>query len=66
MLLLHFDCFCYPQVHVTALPNGDLLLAFDDDRELRTPLALALSRDGGESWCGMPATSQMLPLKQIQ
>jgi hypothetical protein len=38
------------QVHVIALPNGDLLLAYDDDANLRTPLALAMSRNGGASW----------------
>ncbi len=38
------------QVHVVALPNGDLLLAYDDDANLRTPLALAMSRDGGATW----------------
>ena len=43
-------CGFLAQVHAVALPNGDLLLAYDDDANLRTPLALAMSRDGGASW----------------
>ena len=43
-------CLQCVQVHVVALPNGDLLLAYDDDANLRTPLALAMSRDGGATW----------------
>ena len=35
---------------MVALPNRDLLLAYDDDANLRTPLALAMSRDGGATW----------------
>jgi hypothetical protein len=35
------------------LPSGAILLAFDDSERLRTPLALAMSRDGGEKWCGI-------------
>ena len=44
----------HSQVHLLGLPGGDLLLAFDDDTRLRTPLALAMSRDGGDSWCALP------------
>lgn len=39
-----------------ALPSGALLLAFDDDARLRTPLALSMSRDGGDTWCGTQIT----------
>ena len=35
------------------LPSGAILLAFDDSERLRTPLALAMSRNGGETWCGV-------------
>ena len=35
---------------MVALPNRDLLLAYDDDMNLRTPLALAMSRDNGATW----------------
>lgn len=38
------------KVHVMALPNGVLLLAYNDSPSLRTPLALAMSRDGGDTW----------------
>ena len=41
------------QVHATTLPSGALLLAFDDSERLRTPLALAMSRNGGETWYGV-------------
>jgi BNR repeat-like domain len=33
-----------------ALPGGELLLAFNDHKVNRTPLSLALSRDGGATW----------------
>lgn len=42
--------FCTLQVHVITLPSGALLLAFDDDERLRTPLAFAMSKDGGDTW----------------
>ena len=35
------------------LPSGAILLAFDDSERLRTPLALAMSRNGGETWYGI-------------
>ena len=41
------------QVHAITLPSGAILLAFDDSERLRTPLALAMSRNGGETWYGI-------------
>ena len=37
-------------IDVTALPDGSLLLAFDDSERLRTPLRLARSTDDGRTW----------------
>lgn len=37
-------------IDVVELPDGSLLLAFDDSERLRTPLRLARSRDDGRSW----------------
>lgn len=37
-------------IDLTALPDGSLLLAFDDSERLRTPLRLARSADGGRTW----------------
>ena len=41
------------QVHAITLPSGAILLAFDDSERLRTPLAFAMSRNGGETWYGI-------------
>lgn len=35
---------------MVVLSNGDLLLAMDDSMHSRTPLVLAISRDGGIAW----------------
>lgn len=37
-------------IDIAALPDGSLLLAFDDSERLRTPLRLARSTDGGRTW----------------
>ncbi len=39
-----------PQVDLTALPDGTLLLALNPNATARSPLALATSRDGGATW----------------
>ena len=39
-----------PQVDMTELPDGTLLLAYNDESTKRTPLCLAASRDAGATW----------------
>ena len=57
---MHLSCrAAFQQVHAITLPSGALLLAFDDDMRLRTPLAFAMSRDGGETWCGLVHTCSL-------
>ncbi|KAK9823715.1 hypothetical protein WJX72_004851 [[Myrmecia] bisecta] len=40
------------KVHVTRLPTGKLLLAYNNDSDtgVRSPLTLASSKDGGQTW----------------
>jgi predicted neuraminidase len=44
---------CDAATDVVRLPNGHLVLAFNDSGLQRTPLSVALSTDEGVSWCAV-------------
>lgn len=44
---------CDTGIDVVRLPNGHLILAFNDSPLQRTPLSVALSTDEGASWCAV-------------
>ena len=41
---------CNAAVELIKLANGDLLLVYNDNMNDRTPLTVAVSKDGGETW----------------
>lgn len=49
-LLRQSTVIAYAQVDSLALPDGRLVLAFNDDAKQRTKLTLATTGDGGKTW----------------